>query len=414
MLVRNIVFTSICAIISFACIIAIGIAQLSPNRDEPRVIELEQRNATTADDVLSRSFLDGKAQPLAERFIADHVPFRTELVLFAAGYQRPAIMIAALAAGFPAYPTYFGSETQVLSDSDHLMPKYQQTTSREYHESFFESIRQSAMSHPECNYYLEFLVHPDQSNLNPTFNLVSTDEEPVVPWMQGFLDEIDSGNVKSTIYQPESTESLLDLGFKTDPHFKMDGALRVYNVLADLANLTHFDIDSLEPLPIKDSWNGQYAREGRDTEIEDPFYDYKIDFSNLTYYSIDDTEHLTPIDCGMRRKVITGEMTPEDVPVFGTYLEYFGDDDCVAINSGANNGKTVLLVADSFAFPLRDYIASNYEKSVIIFPGNNKCKKSLDKLIEEYDADDVVFLMHSLKVSVIANRSPKFLDLTEE
>ena len=90
-------------------------------------------------------------------------------------------------------------------------------------------------------------------------------------------------------------------------------------------------------------------------------------------------------------------------------MDYYGEANSDIVNAGNKNGRTCLLVGDSFSLCLKRYIAANYERTICILPGNEKAHKRLARYIEDYDVDDVIVMMHPLKSFYIAETSPRFM-----
>ncbi len=93
------------------------------------------------------------------------------------------------------------------------------------------------------------------------------------------------------------------------------------------------------------------------------------------------------------------------------YYEYFGGGQMEVRNSGANNGRNILVITDSLSYLLTRFIASNYDQSTFLLPGNDHFASSFEDYIERYNPDDVIVLTHVSKYLSIAEFSPEFIGL---
>ena len=97
--------------------------------------------------------------------------------------------------------------------------------------------------------------------------------------------------------------------------------------------------------------------------------------------------------------------------MYDGYSQYYGGGPVYIENAGENNGKTCLLIGDSFTHCLKRVIANNYKDTIVILPGNVKVARTLESLFDEYAIDDVIVMAQSLKFNYIASTSPKFIGL---
>ena len=407
--IENILLTVAVTIIGFATIACNVAAALSADSgaEEP-YSSLEARYYTPLPQLDADSFLNGSFQDSLDGFLADHIPGRDDAVLFNAGLQRASIATAAASFGFDVYPTFFESDYYAIPRDGILSGRVEQAPTgeaREQLDAWVRTLNEAARNHPEKRFVYDCVIRHDQSSFNPTYRYYDNCLDAA--WVQAnFLDKLDP-HIETMADAVTSYDEIKTEWFPNDGHWTLKRALDSYNAIAEKLALKKYPYEN--PITVTDSWYGDYARSGSDLDVSATLEDLPLDFSYLTFYYLDDVGG-TPRDMGLRDSVLAGE-TELWSDGFSMYYEYFGGGSAEVVNSGEHNGKTLLLVGDSLTYCLTRYLASSYEHTVFLLPGNGRFDETMERYIERYNPDDVVFLMHASKYLSIAEYSPAFMGL---
>ena len=403
--VKNIVMVALVAVVTCSASAYIAANAIAPSvASMPPYSELEARDYATAPEVTTDGVLDGSCQDDFDAYLADRVPLRNAAVLFNAGLQRVSIAIGAAGCGFDAYPTFFDSRYTVVPGDGIIIERAADNGGRNL-EAWIDTLNAAVDAHPDARFAFDCVIRHDQSEANPTYRYYDNRLNP--RWArENVVDRLDP-RFGAFVDSVESYDEVVSEWVATEEHWKLERALKSYNMLADRLSLKKYDYAN--PVQVVDRWYGDYARNGLDLDFPTNLEDLPLDFSSLTYYELGDAggEEKT---MGLRDSVLSGETAIEPDGV-SKYYEYFGGGNSEVVNAGDNNGKTLLFVGDSLSYCLSRYFASNYQHSVFVLPGNNRMEGSLEDYIEQYDPDDVIVMMHVTKYESIAGYSPEFIGL---
>ena len=282
---QNIVFVLIVCVALVSVFAYRAYYAAMPGKSFPEVSAMEKRNYKTLDDVLAKSFANGNAQKVFEQYVADGVPKRNEILLFNAGLQRQGIKTAATLMQYDAYPTFFGSNTNVCESGEFLV----RTSVRVPEESpveldaMIETFNKAAADHPDLRFSCRFVLETIQSEANPTYKLVSGNKVDS-DWTQtNIVDRLDPA-LNAAVDPIESIDEISQEWLSTDNHWTLKRALRTYNSIADQLGLAPVtDNRYIEVVP---EFYGSLARVGLDKQFTSNLEDLPTDFSNLQYYVI--------------------------------------------------------------------------------------------------------------------------------
>ncbi len=367
---------------------------------------LENRYYQGLPDVSIRAFVSSVFQEDAEKYLADHVPMRDELLLGNAKLQRTGIQCANLLCGYNVYPTYYGSEYAVDEENRAIVPIAYQVTdeAREAMTLLAEAINASAETHPKVHFAIDQLFEAHVSNYNPTWRLVSgTYSEEI------FADSLSShlNEGVAVLWDPiSSSEEFSTQWFKTEHHWKLERALAAYNLIAKEFDLCLMDYAGAEE--VRETWYGANARKGLCLDYSDDFWDIPISFPDLS--TLVDGRRVSYNAWSKERKL-------EKENPFDGYDAWYSfapsSNPLVLENGGENNGKTCLVIGQSYMRPLEPYIASNYQKTVFVDVVNVRTSKTLDWYLDEYGVDDCVIQFGMAAYDYVYDRSPSLLGITD-
>lgn len=377
---------------------------------------LEGRKYTTWKQPTTDDMISGAFQDRVEKYLSDHIPMRDSVLLADAFGQRVAISWASALFGYEAYPTFYGSKYIVSPGENVVMERSLEIpASQKELDKWIDFLNRLANTNPNINYSINFIMEPRYVSANPSYRLMGEDGLMSLSWVQeSIVNRLDE-SLHARIAPIDSMGYFKDYWFTNDHHWNLKGALETYNAIADTLKLEKKTWDKKKEVLFVNEWQGTAARSGRDYDYPCNLVDQSDDFSHLRVYKIGKAKKGNEISFGERESFIEGlqsevSRVDNDGHVTEAYSDYYGGGNYNICNDGPNNGKTCLLIGDSFSRCLFRYIANNYYRTIYILPGNYKMKKTCEEYIEDYGVDDVVVIMHALKYEVIQEESPHFIE----
>ena len=407
--IRNIALAAATAVIVFSAIVYNVANLVAPDVVEiPPYSDIEARYYATFPDLKPDAVLDKTYQDSLDAFLSDHVPLRTAAALSNAALQRAGIAASAALFGYDVYPTYLDSHYYVVPRDGIIVDRAEQAPADgggNALDAWVRTLNEAAANHPDVRFVYDCVARHNQTEANPTYRFFS--DRLNSEWAQkNLVDRLD-GRISAFVDPVESYDEILDEWVATEEHWTLKRALKSYNQVAERLSLKQYDY--VDPVEVVGHWYGDYARSGLDLDIPTNLEDMPIDFSNLTFYELGDVGGAEK-QMGMRDDVLAGRATIEPGGV-AQYYGYFGGGNTEALNSGENNGKTLLFVGDSLSYCLSRYLAANYEHAVFILPGNSRMDGTFEDYIEQYGPDDVIVMTHVTKYEMFAEYSPEFMGL---
>ena len=407
--IENIILSLAMAVIGFSALAFHLAAFVAPDVVEmPTASGLENRHYARFPEITVESALEGDLQGSLEDYLADHVPARNQAMLFNAAWQRLGIAATASLFGYDTYPTFLGSHYYVVPRDRLIVDRAEAQPADaggQALDAWVSTLNGAAQRHPGTRFVYDCIARHDQTEANPTYRYYRDRLNPA--WVQdNFLDRLDP-RIDSFIDAVESYDEIAGEWFATDPHWTLKRALKSYDEVAKRLSLDTYAYENV--VTAVDSWQGEYANGGLDLDYPIALEDLPLDFSQLTFHELPEDggaeKHL-----GLREDILLGNAEPRENDD-SVYYQYFGGGAAVAENTGPNNGRTALFVGDSLSYCLTRFIAANYRETVFLLPGNARYDGSLESYIEQFDPDDVIFMMHATKYESIAEYSPAFVGL---
>lgn len=354
------------------------------------------------------AFVDGVFQAEVEKLVKNHIPAKFQALMGNAALQRAAIGASNVIFGWECFPSYYGSGYIVCPELRMVLPAAAKETDENNDAAlkFVSTVNKLQEKYPDIRFAYQTMNDTYTTNANPSGALRSDamTEEWHERMIVGGLNE----RIFSIIESVGDREELQNGWFSSEHHWTAERALAAYNHLADLLQLRHYSFG--DPIKIVDEWEGSSARGGLLFDFPSDLWDTRNNFSFLKA-----AQNGQPVTRGARSEILGDssslESRTEDA-FYNTYHWYFGRSlsNVVYDNNGDNNGKNCLFVCQSYGVALEQYIASNYKHTVIISPALDKCEKSLDDYITEYDIDDVIIQFGAHPYATMLGVSPAIFE----
>jgi len=181
------------------------------------------------------------------------------------------------------------------------------------------------------------------------------------------------------------------LFFRTDHHWTALGAYYAYRTLAEAAGLRPLSIDEFDKREGSRRFLGSLYRRNRTWKMRS--------LADTVDYYVPPVTHEAVRYSRMRpKRAVESTFLREE---YGTYKMFLGGDHPLMVaQTGVRNGKSVMLVKNSYGNPFAIYLLSHYERVVVVDYRHQK--RALPDLVDEYEIDDLVILNIS---SLSASRS---------
>lgn len=395
---RNILFSTL-VLLTFSTAIVYKIADVAdflPDKlDNGAFSYLEGAQLQSFPDISLDSFIDGTFQDESEAYLSGCWPARDTSLLFNSALQRIFITVADFPWNFDAIPSYYGSGQAYLKESDSITNLMSKNTSEFQNklQDAVDSYSSFARNHPE--YRIAFYI-PDKSNITPTSPLTNL-QSNVYTWntLDGcFLEKLDDSIIAIINNVPaENTKEFYELYFKTDHHWNMKGAYKGYLNIAHALGLT----DCISATNLKISSIPMYGSYSRSAMMFPNTPDHIIDFefnTDLNSYEVESGSTSGDTSLLANTKIMSDPSTASNILLRDRYAEYFPYRNayltCIH-NPDQTNGRSLLIVGDSFSRPIDRLFAYHYENTYNFDPRSTE-SVTIDNILEKYSIDDILFL----------------------
>ena len=171
------------------------------------------------------------------------------------------------------------------------------------------------------------------------------------------------------------------LYFRTDHHWTALGAYYAYRGFCKSAGWKPLELDQFEKRTGYKVFMGSLYKKTQDRRL-------RKRPDRMEYYVPPVTHTAERFYKGSPKKSSPASFLEEK---FRGYLVFLGGDYPLMIaKTSVNNGKTVLLVKNSYGNPFAVYLLSHYENVLVV--DYRYQKQALSVLVDRYDVDDLVFL----------------------
>ena len=189
--------------------------------------------------------------------------------------------------------------------------------------------------------------------------------------------------IKINVYDTMKENSGDYIYFRTDHHWTQRGAYLAYSQFVKEAGYTPVSLSSLKP-KTADGFLGFLYNQANDTSLAN--YPDTIEwFEGDELYTVkaSTVENGETVEYNSR---IYAE--PEGNPKYSIFMG--GDHSLAEINTDVPDGKTVLVIKDSYANALLPLLTNNYSTVLAVDP--RSYYGTVEELVEKYDVDDILIM----------------------
>ena len=186
--------------------------------------------------------------------------------------------------------------------------------------------------------------------------------------------------------------------FRTDHHWTALGAYHAYERFCEASGQTAASLDSFKKVTYK-NFHGSFYRDTKSTALKnhpDKIVAYIPPSTNdISITNMDGSK--------MDWNIITDVSTWNSTAKYSTFI---GGDNPFSVvkNPKVKNGKSVMLIKESFGNAFAPFLVENYENVYIVDYRyiKNVDKRSLTQMVDKYKIDDVLFVNN---VSAVRNEN---------
>lgn len=353
-------------------------------------IEAENREAAELPELSGETLISGEFASGFDSYVNDNIGFRGQLTALSDDIKSYFGFTPKLVGKVISSTSDIGTdetlETGLMLLNGRVMEMFSKKP--EIEEKYAEALNNIRSVLPDNVKMYSMLVPTQLEFAKPIYRNAQDSQEQCIEDIDSMLSAsitaVDAyGRLKAAEEsRPEDSED--GLYFKMDHHWTMDGAYCGYEALMEKTGMNPVDKNDFELKQGEDFYGTLYLKAKSDMEDPEP--------EKLYYY---DVESEGDFELVMRVVYDDGSELEygQDAPIFDSakdgYLFFLGGDQPIIeiTNNKIKDGKTIMIIKDSYANALVPWLINNYEKVVLIDP--RSFKGSLTKEVERYSPDEL-------------------------
>ncbi len=353
-------------------------------------IEAENREAAELPELSAETLISGEFASGFDSYVNDNVGFRGQLTALSDDIKSYFGFTPKLVGKVISSTSDIGTdetlETGLMLLNGRVMEMFSKKP--EIEKKYAEALNNIRSVLPDNVKMYSMLVPTQLEFAKPIYRNAQDSQEQCIEDIDSMLSAsitaVDAyGRLKAAEEsRPEDSED--GLYFKMDHHWTMDGAYCGYEALMEKTGMNPVDKNDFELKQGEDFYGTLYLKAKSDMEDPEP--------EKLYYY---DVESEGDFELVMRVVYDDGSELEygQDAPIFDStkdgYLFFLGGDQPIIeiTNNKIKDGKTIMIIKDSYANALVPWLVNNYEKVVLIDP--RSFKGSLTKEVERYSPDEL-------------------------
>ena len=347
---------------------------------------LEGRERPNLPEITLRVIARGEAQSAFDSILAFSAPNRDNALLTHAKWQRRLILFAARTFSFDAYPTYFGSKYCRIATADAIAAMPGKFSSKRKRKLLDASRRYADImaKFPNIRWVFGLADRSGYSLASPLHVLVNNpfDYDVFRRYLLANLPErckvIDLGYDEQNAFYRDF--------FRTDHHWRIQGALRAYDRIATALDLERIRFEAPAPVTEETFW-GSYSRLGLDADVRgEAVYDVAYAGSPLRVEVNGRRQPALLLNYGYGKMPFKQRTQFENV--YATWFHNNFKSMCIT-NDRATRG-VLLIIGDSFANCLERFFAESYREVIKLDALTSDV--DLSEFLTSRNVDDVLFL----------------------
>lgn len=354
------------------------------------------RDADLLEQCTPEGILSGSFRDAAEAEVGNYIPTKAIALVASASMQRFAIAASNAVFEWPCYPSSFGSTDLYVPEQRSIVkwPREGAPSEIDGLTKFAESVEAVATKHRDVPFAAYVVARSEASSANPARPLVG--ESFVAADAAALMGNLMEGATVIT-HDPVSLEEYYGLYFRSDHHWRAEGAADAYNQFADVFQKPRVleDTERVDgPL-----YSGSYARNSL-CLIEDVPTQLSCDFSAIELS--DGTE-------SQGGAAHTRYRNASNSNKHYYFYDLFYDPFILA--KGTGEGK-LLLISDSFGFSLIRPLATGFSELSCsrALQADASTEENLEDMIDEIEPDMVLFVADPGNYATFCDRNPQFFN----
>ncbi len=252
--------------------------------------------------------------------------------------------------------------------------------SREQEEAYAEAVNHYARKLPEGIRLYSMLIPTRLSFMKPMYRNLQDSQRDTIESIYEKLDENVTAVDAYSYLEAHSDEYIY---FRTDHHWTQLGAYYGYRAFMDAEGGEAVSKDSYEVNTISGVLGYLYDRAPRSSLAENP--------DAIEWYDINADSHISVIMRNNDEELTSYNGVMYDVRK-ANYNFFMGSDHPVVemINENNPNGKTLVILRESYANVFAPWIIESYGRVILIDP--RIYTRGFDKILERYNPDEALIL----------------------
>ena len=350
--------------------VVMGLFLLTIIKPDKEFSENENRVLAQRTDFSFKSLLDGSFTKDYETYITDQFVARDNFIAMKVYSER--MLLKKTVNGVYFAPEHYLIEEHKQEDIDHSL----ETKNLERVAEFMKA---------------------NKGTLNVKFMLVPTVSNVYPEWLPGYNLEYDQNALFQQAENVVGADSFIDtskilnenkkdyLFYRTDHHWTSLGAYYGYQAWAEQNNIEYYPLEAFDRQVVSKDFLGTTYSKVNVNEKADEIELYTLKNGPQLKLS------LKPDNSEQKDGIYEMERLQEK----DKYTVFLGGNHpYVEIDSDVHNGKTLLLVSDSYAHCMVPFLANHYEKIILV--DYRYFNNSTKKLMEEKQVEDVLILYNAI------------------
>ena len=360
-------------------VLFVFIGIIAPKDDS--AAEKENRTLATMPDLTQESLFSGSFSRDFENYLADNVGFRSFFMNFSSrlqslkGFKPKSGKMVSTAKDLG---TGVQGENQLLLLSDRVMEVFHKNPDAKT--AYAEALNHYAEILPEDVRLINMLI-PTQIEFYEGQSVSASEKETI----DAIYNSLHTRIVTVPVYEELDSHNDEYIYFRTDHHWTQRGAFYGYSAFNRAAGFSEPNINDYE-IHSREGFLGYLYNQAKDPTLAKhaDTIEYFVKGKNLTV-SAKAMENGTLTSYASKLFSLPSE---SEIPKYGIFMG--GDHPFAEITTENKNGKTLLVMKDSYANTLIPFLTEQYETVLVIDPRN--FYSTVTALTEEYKIDDILIV----------------------